>query len=120
MSPKFNYKFHFKIWIISGEEDGGYKICNAKWKNKCLAMWSPGGAGTFSKTDPVDFMQTMKMISSFQRWSGEMTGMDIWNIVPLFKQVNVTTKTLYQIDNRSNSESIERESKFTQCKQSVK
>ena len=99
--------------MISGEEDEGYKICNAKWKNQCLAMWYPGEAGTFSKTGPVDYMKMGIMISSFQRWSGKTTGMDIWNIVPLYKQVNVTTKTLYHIDNRSNSESIERKSKFT-------
>ena len=99
--------------MISGEEDEGYKICNAKWKHQCLAIWYPGEAGTFSKTGPVDYMKMMIMISNFQRSSGKMTGMDIWNIVPLFKQVNVTTKTMDQIDNKSNPESFERESKFT-------
>ena len=106
-------RFHFKIWIISGEEDEGYKICNLKWKNHCLATWSTSGAGTFSKTDSVDFKKMILMISNdIKRWHGETPGMDIWNIVPLFKQVNVTTKTIFQIDNRSNSESIKRESKF--------
>ena len=86
-----SFYFSVKLWYISGDEYSGYKICNMKYRNHCLAKWGRGDeqTGTYYNAE------------------------DTWDIVPLFKRGEIRWIKIMEIDNRNSPVTVKRDSKFS-------
>ena len=86
-----SFYFPVKLWYISGDENSGYKICNMKYRNHCLAKWGRGDeqTGTYYNAK------------------------DTWNIVPLFKRGEIRWNKIMAFDNSKSPDPVKRDRKFS-------